>query len=50
LSKVPGVNLLGPIASEKLGELRAYLNRSATDKRLLNVPEGFEEFVRNPKN
>ena len=50
LSKVPGINVIAPIASEKLGELRAYLNRSATDKRLLNVPEGFEEFVRNPKN
>ncbi len=50
LSKVPGINVIAPIASEKLGELRAYLNRSATDRRLLNVPEGFEEFVRNPKN
>ena len=50
LSKVPGINVIAPIASEKLGELRAYLNRSATDKRLLNVPQGFEEFVRNPKN
>ncbi len=49
-SKIPGVNVIAPIASEKLGELRAYLTRSATDKRLLNVPEGFEEFVRNPKN
>ena len=50
LSKIPGINVIAPIASEKLGELRAYLNRSATDKRLLNVPQGFEEFVRNPKN
>tara|TARA_Y100001978_G_C23697799_1_gene438685 strand:+ start:1645 stop:3606 length:1962 start_codon:yes stop_codon:yes gene_type:complete len=49
-SKIPGINVIAPIASEKLGELRAYLTRSATDKRLLNVPEGFEEFVRNPKN
>jgi len=47
LAKIP---IFGEVASVFADKIKTSLKKSATDRRLLNVPEGFEEFVRNPKN
>jgi len=47
LAKIP---IFGEVASVFADKIKTSLNKGATDRRLLNVPEGFEEFVRNPKN